>query len=268
VKPRPVITKYTDQATFLADMIQYRKKSERSFSVLQMCKSLRHCSPALISLICKGKRSITADRVNDLSKLMGLSASEKQFFKDWIERVEQGDIYTPLEGPQEVRSKKVSTHLLQDWLNVYVKDAFELKSIQKMPERVFTFLGGIASKARIEKSIRFLLSNGYLKKDAQGQIVLDTPLAVTDEGLANIKIRQFHKAALKIAKDAIDQYPVEERLANALIVPIDDDEYKELCEIVEEFAEKLKKFTEKEKSGTAKKLYQVLINVSPTGGES
>jgi len=269
---RPVITEYQDPVTYMGDMIKYRKAEQRAFSVLKVCRELRRCSPALISLILKRERVITPERVEDLSKVMGLTSSERQYFKDWIEKIALGEKFEPVTEKAQAKRKNVSTHLLKDWLNVYVKDAFSLSSIQSDPERIFAFLGGIASRARIEKSIRFLLGNGYLRKTQDGKIVLDTPLAVSDQGLPNSKIRQFHRASLKIARDAVEQYPVDERLANALVVTVDKEEYSELCDIVAEFSEKLKKYSEKksekknEKLG--KRLYQVLINLSPTGGKS
>ena len=267
MEKRPTIVDYTQPSKFLEDMVAYRRASEPAFSVLQASKNLKKCSPALVTLICKGKRSLTSDRVDDISRLLKLSVSEKQYLRDWIDRLEaknDGNLVAAIDVP---RNKLVSTQLLNDWVNVYVKDAFGLEEIRKAPDLIYGLLGGIASQARIEKSIKFLLANGYLKKDLDGKIVLDTPLAISDDGLPNYKIKQFHKAALKIAKDGIDKYTVQERLANALVIPLDDDGYEELAEITKEYSEKLKSFSEKWHSSSKKKLYQVILNISPTGGK-
>ncbi len=268
MKEKPVITKYSDPVSFVRDAIKFRKENERSFSVLQACKKLRRCSPALITLILKQERTITVDRASDLCKIMGLSHQEKTYFVDWIDRLSGGETSLPTEPTSPPRRKAAPISLLQDWLNVYVKDAFQIPSIQKDMQRVFTLLGGIASKSRIEKSIRFLISNGYLRNTLDGKTVIDTPLNVSDEGTPSTKIRQFHRASLKIARDAVEQYPMTERTANALVIPIDEDELVKLNELVAEFSEKLKVFSEKKQTSSGKRLYQVLINISPTGGKS
>jgi uncharacterized protein (TIGR02147 family) len=266
---KPNITTYIDPVDFITDRIDFLKRTQRSFSILQACKSLRKCSPALISLIKKRERQITLDRVDELSKLLKLNAREKQYFKDWISglRDQDDDAGAPWKGPSNVQSRRkyVGSHILKDWLNIYVKDAFDLPQVQKDPEVVFAILGGIASRNRIEQSIQFLLKEGHLRRTATNQLVTETPLVVTTPELPDQKVRQFHKATLRIARDSIDQYGMDERTANALILALDEDGYRELNELMNDFAEQLQKFSERKVSATSK-LYQLLINLSPTGG--
>src|SRR5690606_8899212 len=131
--------------------LTFLKATERSFSVLQACKRLRRCSPALITLIRKRERQITLDRVDDLAKLMRLSAREKQYFKDWISVLQDEGAALKLmrlsarekqyfkdwisvlqdegaagwdPGTESThpsgRRRYVNSHILKDWLNVYV----------------------------------------------------------------------------------------------------------------------------------------------------
>jgi uncharacterized protein (TIGR02147 family) len=199
---------------------------------------------------------------------MGLTPKEKTYFKGWIDKLYLGDSHEEITQGTSIKRKNVSNHILKDWLNIYVKDAFQLPEVSQTPEKIFSMLGGIASRSRIEKSIKFLLANGYLRKNQNNQIVLDTPLAVADGGIPSKNIRQFHKASLKIASDAIEQYPMSERTANAMVLLVDDEEYQELAALAAEFAEKLQRFSENKKPSSSKRLYQALVNISPTGGNS
>jgi hypothetical protein len=96
--------------------------------------------------------------------------------------------------------------------------------------------------------------------------VIETNLTVTDPGVPSRKIRQFHKGALTLAKQALDLYSVNERLANVVLVPLNAKRHAELLEILNEFTERLKQFTA-EDLVDAQSLYQVLVNVSPVGGK-
>ncbi len=265
---RPTISTYRDLASYMADMLAFRKHHERHFSVLRATKELRRVSPALVSLMLKGQRKITLDRADELAKLLALTPHEKQYFKDWIARNngEQSAQPAPSLGEQHstVRRKATSSHILSDWINVYVKDAFQLRRIKQNPKAVYAALAGIASQKRIDKAINFLLRAGYLRKDLGGKIVEDTPLHVVDQRIPDQKVREFHKGAIKTALHALDQYPAQQRYANALLVPLDKDGYQELTHLIDEIAEKLQKFAETRKDGDG--LYQVIINLSPTGG--
>lgn len=254
-------------ALFLADMLRFRKKNEKHFSILQASKDLRRVSPTLVSLLIKGKRKITIDRAEELAKLLGLTVNEKQYFKDWIARTSgnQASILELMQNSleQPPRRKQASNHILTDWINVYVKDAFQLKHVMDKPNEIYRTLAGIASQKRIDKAIEFLLRAGYLRRNLAGKVVEDSPLHVVDQKVSNLKVRQFHKGALKIALQAIDQYSSNHRYANALILPLHESSYKELKELIDEFTERLQKFAETAKDGTG--LYQVIINLSPTG---
>lgn len=265
---RPIISEFEDPVVYFEAALRFRKKTEPGFSVLNACKGLRRVSPTLISLIIKRKRKITIDRIDELAKLLNLNASEKYYLKNWIISLERG---APSQAPSKVHEaqrnrKEVATSILNDWINVYVKDFFQLPAIQKHPQSIHDQLMHVASGERVKKSISFLLREGYLRKNLKGEIVIDVNLAVADPKVPSVKIRNFHKGALKLAKLALDLYPPSERIANTLIMPLNEKKYSELVELFQEFAEKLKDFAA-DSDEPADRLYQLIFNLSPVGGK-
>lgn len=267
--PRPQLSEYDDMVNYLTDMLQFRKKTERGFSVSGQCRRLRRVSPALISLIKQRKRRITLDRVNELAKLMNLTTDEKKFFLhrvEWLCRNEE-DSMEPFENeaPPQHRRREVNTGILNDWINVYVKDLFQIPEIQKNPQKVFNTLASVASPKRVEKSIQFLIKEGHLKKTLNGEIVIDENLSVADPRVPSEKIRKFHKGALQYARQAIDTVAPERRMANCLIVPLNSEAYDEMMQLVDEFTENLKRFAERD-AEPGDQLHQLVLNISPIGG--
>ncbi len=266
---RPQFSEYDDLVNYLTDMIEFRKKTEPGFSVAACCRRLRRVSPSLISLIKQRKRSITYDRVNELARLINLSPEEKRFFQhkvEWLSRNDQ-DKYPGFQDSSvsSGKRKEVSTGILNDWINVYVKDLFQIPDVQNNPDKIYNSLASVASPKRIEKSINFLLREGHLKTTTDGKVVVNENLAIADPRVPSEKIRKFHKGALQFARQAIDTVAPEKRMANCLIVPLDTEAYDELIELINEFSEKLKKFAERDvKNGD--QLHQMILNVSPIGG--
>lgn len=283
---RPLITDFKLPEDFVSDMIRYRKSNEVSFSVSKETKTLRKISSTLVSLILSKKRKLTLDRVDDFCKLLKLNTSEKFYLKNWLESIEvkdksdESDSYS-LKKESEFRQtkrKETSVHILNDWLNLYVKDCFELNEVQKKPELIYKKLANVAQPPRIKKSLDFLLKHGYLRRKPNGTIVLDTPLTVTDPKVASSKIRSFHKNALKLAKVNMDIYSTSERLANTATIALTKSKYQELVQLIEEFSEKLQQFSENSSSDILKnknisnqnevlQIYQLIINLSPVGGK-
>src|SRR3954465_1445629 len=100
-------------------MIQFRKTTERGFSVYKMTKTLRRISPALVSLVVQEKRKLTLDRVEEFARLLDLNATEKFFFRNWVGGMEDKDFVA---SPSSRARKIASTSILNDWINLYVKD--------------------------------------------------------------------------------------------------------------------------------------------------
>ncbi|MCX6130611.1 MAG: TIGR02147 family protein [Proteobacteria bacterium] len=265
---RPKIFDYQDPAEFVSAMIRYRKEMVPGFTVLAACQGLHRCSPALLSNIMARKRRVTEDRVDAIAKVLGLSSRERYYFKEWIRgnsptEAEPGTMNLPKENPHKRR--RVSSFLLNDWIHPYVKDALGLNTVQGQPEKLYAILGGIASRARIDQSIKFLLKHGHVWRNLAGKLIVNDELAVLGDAEADRKIRRFHRQALEIAKQGLELYPVQERLAQALLLPLDDQRYHELLDLVQEFAEKLRTFAENNAEGGVR-LYQLILHLTPSGG--
>ena len=264
---RPIITNYTDLVTFVDDMLAFLKGQDPKFSVLKASQNLRKVSPTLVSLILKRKRRLTLDRVEEIAKLLQLTPHERTYMRDWVSNQEglppKVDNLAASQAP-ETRRKIATSHILSDWVHVFVKDAFELSAVSQNPEEVFAVLGSIASRKRIEQSIKFLIKHGYLRTNEKGHIIPETPLHSIDPKVPSAQIRKFHKAVLTNARDAIDQHNPDKRYANAMVVTLNESTYKKLTELIAEQAEQLQHFAEDLSDGD--QIYQLIINLSPTGG--
>lgn len=269
VDQRPLITEYTDILQYVRDMLAFRKKREAHFSILQETRKLRRISPTLVSLVLKRKRRISLDRVGEMSKLLGLNVKERCYLSNWVNRLEKPEVIkdamTKISPPPE-RRKEVSSHILQDWINVYVKDCFQIPEVQRDPSLIFKILGHLASRKRLLRAVNFLIREGYLRKTIEGLTVVETPLVVSDKELTDQKVRRFHKGALDVARSAIELHSTSERYANALIIPLSENKYQELVELIQGFAENLKNFAENN-DPPGGRLYQLIVNLSPTGSK-
>lgn len=253
---------------FFKERLTQIKKERPRFSITKECKTLRKVSPTLVTLILQGKRKITLDRTDELSQLLKLSSAEKQYFKSLIqkelpENKKANDI--DISDSYRIRARnEVSDSMLKNFINFYVKDAFQIKEIQKNPKLIYKVLGFLASEKKINQSLHFLLKEGYLRKTLDDSIVLDQPLSVKEPVDSHLLVRKFHKKALNLALNGLDLVPSNKRLANTFILPVDDSTYDDLTLLIKNFSEQLKKFCET-KALQGDRLYQITINLTPTG---
>lgn len=258
-------------AEFIKTRLQNLKTERPHFSIRNECLKLRKVSPTLVSLMLQGKRKVSLDRVDELSLLLKLSPSEKQAFKNLVEsempisRNPQKKSTVEKTLLKEIKKRnEVSDSILTNFLNIYVKDAFQIKELQEHPELIYKKLAFLADEKSIRKSIHFLLREGYLRKTLDNKIVLDHPLSVKEPHEAHLLVRRFHKKALKLAAVGLDLVPTDKRIANTFIVPLDQTTYFELQDMIRNFADQLKEFCEN-RALQGENLYQLTLNLTPTG---
>ncbi len=267
---RPDITQYSEPSRFIRDMVTYRKSCERGFSVSGQTHTLDRLSPALVSLVARGKRKLSFDRIDDFSKLLKLTAQERAQLRNWARRQSKRDSRSDEPVSSQVPSSEVQDlplSFLSDWIHAYVKDLFEIPAVQTQPSLIFRYLGFVATEKRITRALQFLLHQGYLRKKMNGSIVPEFNLAIADPKVSSRQIRRFHQGALSVARHALRHYGPNERIANTLVIPLNKDGYDELSSLIDDFAEKLKDFASK-KQRPATRLYQLIINLSPVGDKT
>jgi uncharacterized protein (TIGR02147 family) len=264
VENRPLISDFRAISDYLNSVLGWKKNVDPTFSVRKATSRVRGCSPTLVTQVLKGRRSLTLERVPQFSKILELSKSETMQLERRV-RSERLQVSKP--DSLDFRGKRSSdpkNQLLQDWLNVYVKDLFGLKSSESSLQSVQEALSPIASPERVERSLSFLLRHGYLRKNLQGRIVKNEHLIQTTDEIPSKKIRAFHKRALEIAKTGIDLFPPERRQASALVMALSEDGAEELKELLKDFYDRLMTFTEMHANDDGR-LYQVLLHLTPIG---
>lgn len=256
-------------AEFIKTRLAHLKIQRPSFSIRNECQKLRKVSPTLISLIIQGKRKVSLDRVDELAHLLKLAPSEKQAFKNLVEsEVPQAKNSKALREKsilKEIKKRnEVSDSILNNFLNLYVKDAFQIKELQEHPELIYKKLAFLADEKSIRKSIHFLLREGYLRKTLDNKIVLDQPLSIKEPKEAHLLVRRFHKKALRLATVGLDLVPTDKRLANTFIVPLDQTTYFEMLDMIRNFTDQLKSFCET-RALEGENIYQLTLHLTPTG---
>ena len=264
---RPVVFDYTDPSEFFRDLGEHNRETRRGFSVRARSKNLVGCSPALISQVLKGQRKLKRDQLLNFAKVFGLTTTEVNHIDNLLKSEQTQGALSDFSIPTTETTKKVpKNHLLADWLHPYVKDLIELKDFKLDVKWMLQHLGFAATPPKIEKSVQFLLKEGFWRKTPEGKIVPEEAAVVTTNEIPNEKIKAFHKQALKIAAKGLEEFPVNRRKASTILVAVNEDSKEELKALINKFQSDLVSFMESH-SQDKDELMQVTIHMTPIGGQ-
>ena len=261
---RPEITDYKNVSIFVHDMIAWKKAADPGFSVRRAAERLQTCSPTLISLIARGQRKLSPERVADLAQLLGLSSAEQNaLFLLSGGEIPRSKVHssTAAKLKEHAPRRIVRSGLFKPWFHLYLWEAARLPGFRLDAFALFELLRGIASPVALGKSVRYLLKEGFLRRSLDGRIVPDHPTLETADESANDQIQQLHMRSLQLAARLVGEIPVPEREAGLVLMSLSPDAFQKLKLILKEFNETLTRFSEDNAGGDC--LYQVVVNAVP-----
>lgn len=267
---RPDVFTYADANAFVRDMLQWKKAAEPSFSVRQQTRSLRRCSPALVTLIARGERRLSPDRVTDFSKLLNLSAHERRALFSLVGSDDLSEDSTSSEHQfsrnpkpnKRTTRRNIRSGLFQPWYHLHLWESARLAAFKPEAGLLFRLLRGIAPPAALAKSIRSLMSEGFLRRTLDGRTVPEFPTLESTDEIPDERIRRLHVKSLSLAARLTHEVPVREREAGLVLMSLNAEGFQKLKSLLKKMTDELGQFSE-EHAANGDCLYQVVINAVP-----
>jgi uncharacterized protein (TIGR02147 family) len=270
---KPSLLSYVDYRLFLQAWYAYNKEHRRGFSYGTWTLQLGFKSRNHIRLIMIGERNLGSESIATVAKSLSLSPVEMEYFehlvqyanatnfdsKDYhfqqIVRLNKGqlgsqirDVYKFLSNPKTPR-----VHLLLSLKDLKCTVPYIAETLQISQSETLEILNNI-------QSCGLATYNQHVGEWTSSESNLQIP-----QQLGNAAVQSFHNKSLEEAQEAIIQNP-SERFLSALLMTLDENEYKELQQDIEQFQNFLtKKYNSQKLSGS--RIFQMNLNVIPTSAQ-
>ncbi|MBK24426.1 MAG: hypothetical protein CME70_10560 [Halobacteriovorax sp.] len=237
----PDIFKFQDYRAYLKELLEHLKV-EKKISQRKLSKVL-DVSPAIFTMIIKGKRKLGEKLLLDLSSFLNFNDSQKAHLEslvllnDSIELTQKGFALNSLaenkefatNHPQELETYKYLSH----WENVAIREMTRLKDFKLSTSWIRKRLIKNVSVRDIKKRLDFLIKNNFLsQKDGGIKYVADKHLSCR-EGVFKLSLGQFHSKMLELASDSIGEVPSKDRKLLAHTVAMSEENFEKSKEIIE-----------------------------------
>ena len=236
---KPNIFAYRSPSVYLADLILWYKS--KGVSLRTLAEKL-NISPALVSLMSKGKRSITEENVDIFATIFEWSSAEVSFLKNLLllssrhedERQDGMKGLVRFKTYQEKSSDEVLTYkYLEHWWNLAIRELSELEDFKEEEVWIQQRLLFSVSLADIRKSLNFLNKHKLLAKygsfrrvDCKGEVY-------------KLSLSSFHKQILEKAVESIYLLPSAERHILGHTLLLRKEQMEDLKIILDETLEKI-----------------------------
>jgi uncharacterized protein (TIGR02147 family) len=263
------IFNYFDYQKYLGDYYEWRKRDD-SYFTYRFIASKVGIDHAFIVKVFQGQKQLSLKSAPHFSALLGHTKREKEYFellilfsraksdsetKHYFEKLLSYVELTPL----KIEGYKYSFY--KKWYHTAIREVVGLAGFAGDYKKLARMLNPPVTESQARQSIKLLLDLGFIKKNDAGQFTLISRFITPGEEIAPVAIREFQKETMRLAIDALDKIPKEERHISTVTLSLSPDGVEKLKACVENFRTEMLRIANKDND--VSQVFQVNVQLFP-----
>ena len=241
------ITEYKDYRKYMQDFYDERKRTG-AFSWREFSKLAGFTSPTYLKLVCEGKSGLSKVKMLQVSKAMGLTGYEEEYFSLLVVLAK-----ATKDTDKKATLLKMEKIALEHKVRVVDSETFQYYESWKYPviRELAPMMPGAQprkladeckeyiSAEEVRDILAFLVKTGFLKKNGD-KVYTQTEKSVTGSPEAlPIAIRAMHKEMGNMAVRAVDRYSASERYFTGMTIGVNEANYSRIVAEIDTCAKKI-----------------------------
>jgi uncharacterized protein (TIGR02147 family) len=266
---------YSDYKKYLEDFYRERKAANPAFSYQLLARKAGLKNKGFIYNLLKGKRSISRQNCVKVSRALGHSKAEADYFENLIafnhakglqeknhffERMNQirnrGKGFTKA---QLVRQDQYAFY--SQWYHSAVWSLIDMYQFDGDFQRLSRMVHPAITVRQARQSVELLEKLGMIMKGKDGVYRITEKSITTGKEVAGLALQNLHLTFTGLAKKAIAELPREQRHITGLTLGISRNGYERICEETLRFQDAVMKIADEDEG--ADTVYQYNFHLFP-----
>jgi uncharacterized protein (TIGR02147 family) len=265
----PNIFEYFDYHKYLLDYYTQKKSVDKFFSYRYMSRRLGIDAGYLVKVL-QSQKNITVDAVSKFALLLKLGKKESKYFELLIlfskakSNAEITSIFEKMLPFTEMRTTRVEAdnyEFYQKWYHTAIREVIGFCGYKGDYRALAELLLPAIKPLEAKRSVELLLRLGILMKNERGVYSLTDRFITTGEEWHSIAIRTFQKETMRLAGEALDRIPKEERDISTMTVSLSRESFEEVRERLKQIRRLLFEVAQKEQHADG--AYQINLQLFP-----
>ena len=227
------ITEYKDYRKYMQDFYDERKRTG-AFSWREFSKLAGFTSPTYLKLVCEGKSGLSKVKMLQVSKAMGLTGYEEEYFSLLVvlaKATKDADKKAALLEMERIAREHKARVVDSDTFQYY--ESWKYPVIRELapmmpgaqPRKLAEECKEYVSAEEVRDILAFLVKAGFLKKDGEKVFSQTERTVIGSPEALPIAIRAMHKEMGNMAVRAVDRYVQGERFFNGVTLGVNEEAY-------------------------------------------
>jgi uncharacterized protein (TIGR02147 family) len=268
------LTNYTDFRAYLHDWIGERKSLGLPGSNRWFAMKMGINSTSWLTSVLKGIKGLSQATSNKLSEILKHSPVETRYFETLVSFNQARTIeernrhYRELVALQKIRDvhtvKANQYDFYSAWYNSAVRSLvgmYPFKATTRDYDRLATMVCPPITSSQARKSLRQLDELGFIKPNDQGVYELTSSAITTGENIRSLGIANFQQETMRLAQEALDRYPRDQRYAGTATVGVSEKAFGQIKQVLIDASNKIAEIANAD--ADADRVYQVNLQAFP-----
>jgi uncharacterized protein (TIGR02147 family) len=255
---RPDVFGHHDYRVFLKAWLDYRKRTERGFSLRSLARDSGF-SAAYLPLVFSEARALSADAWSKMAPNLGLNEAEREYLGllralgeastaqqrlEAVARMQKMREYRKM-NPGEVEAYRYLSH----WYYVVIRELAATADFSTDPDWIRKKLSNRVTAAEAREAIAFLMEKGYLEPAGEGRARQTTKNIEAVGGVYKVALGQFHKEMFQVSGNLVAEVASEKRNIQGYTFAFPAERFEEVRAILNEAMAKIEKTAERVTKG-------------------
>lgn len=227
---------YTDYRKYLSDAWNGRKTVDKRFSHRAIATRAGFSSSAFFGRILSGEANLTPSAALRLAEIFRLNRPETRYFEHLVlfdqaksheERALFLDRIVAWRKGRVPELEAEQVEFCENWWVVAVRELLDLEDCDGDPKALARMLRPPITAAQAKRALEILERLQLVRKDERG-FWRKTEAVISTGELAATAIDTFRRDTLRLASEAIDRFPREERSISTLTVTLSPATFERL----------------------------------------
>jgi uncharacterized protein (TIGR02147 family) len=240
---------YFDYCDYLQDYYDQQKSLDKSFSHRKFLQKVGISGSVYLYRILKRERILTLKYADNFSKVLDHNTREARYFKTLIrfqneKKQAQKEKYlrqllSLRYTKEEFKLKDKKLKFYEKWYYAPVRELVVCLDFKDDYNKLANFIRPRITPDQAESAVRFLLSNGFIKKDQNGKYVHTDSVITTGPEVDSSFVLKYHKNNLLQCAEIFDAFSEEERDISSVTLSVSKKTFKNIKEEIRGFRKRL-----------------------------
>lgn len=245
---RPDIRRFSDYRSYLLEIIPFLKATDAEFSYRTFSRRAGFSSPNYLKLVAEGQRNLAPASIDKFARGLGLDRRERRVFRLLVlldgartDR-ERNDHYLGLlELVTDEPSARLRSHqfdVYRDWYPLVIREMTALGDFRPDPQWVAQRLRPRITTAQARRALNQLFELGLMVQTEDGVEPAERRIS-TGPDVQSLAVRNYHRAHLGLAAEALDGVERDDRNVTAVTVKLTKRAYDEAVRAIADLRQRL-----------------------------